>query len=48
MHMGSQIDKLLEKYWKGETSLEEEQIIKAHFKSAPSSSRRWDVFPLLI
>lgn len=36
MHMGSQIDKLLEKYWKGETSLEEEQIIKAHFKSAPS------------
>lgn len=36
--MGSQIDNLLEKYWKGETSLEEERQIKAHFKSNPSLS----------
>lgn len=34
--MGSQIDKLLEKYWQGETSLEEEKVIKSHFKSNPA------------
>lgn len=34
--MGSQIDKLLEKYWNGETSLEEEAVIKDHFKKNPS------------
>lgn len=34
--MGSQIDKLLEKYWNGETSLEEEQVIKTYFKSNPA------------
>ncbi|MEO9873127.1 hypothetical protein [Ekhidna sp.] len=34
--MGSQIDKLIEKYWNGETSLEEERVIKSHFKSNPA------------
>ena len=34
--MGSQIDNLLEKYWKGETSLDEEAVIKSHFRSNPS------------
>ena len=36
--MGSQIEDLLEKYWKGETNLEEEKIIKRHFKSNPALS----------
>lgn len=31
--MESQIEKLVDKYWQGETSLEEERIVKAHFKS---------------
>lgn len=34
--MGSQIDELIDKYWEGNTSLEEEQLIKSHFKSSPS------------
>lgn len=34
--MELQIDELLEKYWKGETSLEEERWIKSHYKSNPS------------
>ncbi|GAB4244775.1 MAG: hypothetical protein Tsb0034_23110 [Ekhidna sp.] len=34
--MGSQIDELLEKYWKGETTLEQEKVIKAHFKQNPA------------
>ena len=34
--MGSQIDELLNKYWEGSTSLEEERLIKSHFKSNPS------------
>ncbi len=29
------IDKLLEKYWNGETSLEEEEALKAHFRTSP-------------
>lgn len=34
--MGSQIDNILEKYWKGETTLEEEKLLKTHFKTNPS------------
>ena len=34
--MESQIDELLDKYWKGETSLEEEKLLKGHFKTNPS------------
>ncbi|MBV6645146.1 MAG: hypothetical protein KI790_06840 [Cyclobacteriaceae bacterium] len=32
--MESPIDRLLKKYWSGETTLEEEQIIKAHFRKS--------------
>ncbi|SNT36287.1 hypothetical protein SAMN05421640_3556 [Ekhidna lutea] len=45
--MGSQIDKLLEKYWNGETSLEEEQVIKAHFKSNPALTNEGHYFRYL-
>lgn len=31
-----EIDRLLEKYWQGETSIEEEKIIKSHFASNSS------------
>ena len=34
--MGSQIDKLMEKYWAGTTSLQEEEEIKVYFKENPS------------
>ena len=34
--MESQIDELLNKYWKGESSLEEEKLLKGHFKENPS------------
>ena len=34
--MGSQIDKLMEKYWAGTTSLQEEEEIKGYFKENPS------------
>lgn len=34
--MESQIDELIEKYWEGNTSLEEEKQIKAYFKENPS------------
>lgn len=34
--MESRIEALLEKYWAGETSIEEEQQLKAHFKKNPS------------
>ncbi len=34
--MESQIDELLEKYWGGETNLEEEKILKSHFKNNPA------------
>ena len=45
--MGSQIDKLLEKYWKGETSLEEEKAIKSHFKSNPALTNEGHYFRYL-
>ena len=34
--MGSQIDKLMEKYWAGTTSLKEEEEIKDFYKKNPS------------
>jgi hypothetical protein len=34
--MGSQIDKLLEKYWNGTTTLKEEEELKAFYKKNPS------------
>ncbi|MEM6737480.1 MAG: hypothetical protein AAGC64_10120 [Bacteroidota bacterium] len=34
-----QINELLEKYWNGETSLEEEQRIKSHFVSNPELTK---------
>lgn len=45
--MGSQIDDLLEKYWKGETSLEEEKVIKSHFKSNPALTEDGSYFRFL-
>lgn len=45
--MGSQIDKLLEKYWNGETSLEEEKVVKAHFKSNLSLTNEGRYFHFL-
>ncbi len=45
--MGSQIDKLLEKYWNGETSLEEEKVIKSHFKSNPALNNESHYFRFL-
>jgi hypothetical protein len=32
--MGSRIDELLEKYWQGETTLQEEKELKEHFKAS--------------
>lgn len=45
--MGSQIDKLLEKYWNGETSLEEERMIKDHFRKNPALSSESHYFRYL-
>ncbi|WP_425392324.1 hypothetical protein [Ekhidna sp.] len=45
--MGSQIDKLLEKYWNGETSLEEEKMLKKHFKSNPALTNESHYFRYL-
>lgn len=45
--MGSQIDKLLEKYWNGETNLEEEKVIKSHFKSNPALNNEGHYFRFL-
>ena len=45
--MGSQIDELLEKYWNGETSLEEEKVLKKHFKSNPALSNESHYFRYL-
>ncbi|NQZ77219.1 MAG: hypothetical protein HRT61_14130 [Ekhidna sp.] len=45
--MGSQIDKLLEKYWNGETSLEEETLIKEHFKKNPALGNEGQYFRYL-
>ena len=35
--MESQIEKLKQKYWEGETSVEEERILKEHLKEADSN-----------
>lgn len=45
--MESQIEKLVTKYWKGETSLEEERVVKAHFKSNPSLTSNGNYFRYL-
>lgn len=45
--MESQIDKLLEKYWKGETTLDEEKVIKAHFRNNPALSNESHYFRYL-
>ena len=45
--MESRIDELLEKYWKGSTTLEEERIIKAHFASNPSIEENGKYFRFL-
>jgi len=45
--MGSQIDNLLERYWNGDTTLEEEAVIKTYFKSNPSLSNDGTYFRYL-
>ncbi|MFK7951542.1 MAG: hypothetical protein AB8B73_01750 [Ekhidna sp.] len=45
--MESQIEELIDKYWKGETSLEEEQIVKNHFKSNPALTNESNYFRAL-
>ena len=45
--MGSQIDELLNKYWNGETSLQEERLIKSHFKANPSLTNDGHYFKYL-
>ncbi len=45
--MESQIEELLHKYWEGETSLEQEQLIKSYFKSNPSLSHEGHYFRYL-
>ena len=47
MLMGSQIDELLEKYWDGQTNLEEEKEIKSYFKSNPSLNNESHYFRYL-
>ena len=47
MLMGSQIDELIEKYWRGDTSLEEEQTIKLHFGQNPSLTNDGNYFRYL-
>lgn len=45
--MGSPIEELKEKYWKGETTLDEEKQLKQHFRSSPALSKESDYFRLL-
>ena len=45
--MESQIEGLVDKYWKGETSLEEEKIVKEHFKSNPALTNESNYFRAL-
>ncbi len=45
--MESPIDKILERYWKGETSLDEEKKIKEHFRSSPGLSKESGYFRTL-
>ena len=44
MHMDSQIKKLKEKYWAGETSPAEEKELKAYFSSHPSPDAEAKMF----
>ncbi len=45
--MESPIEKLIEKYWNGETTLEEENRVKSHFKNNPALSNESDYFRFL-
>jgi len=45
--MESQIEQLLEKYWNGETSLEEEKKLKIYFQSNPSLTEEGHYFRYL-
>lgn len=45
--MESPIEKLIEKYWSGETTLDEEQQVKQHFKTSPALSKESDFFRFL-
>ncbi len=47
MLMGSRINEFLEKYWNGETSLEEEKLIKAHFSANPALTNEGHYFRYL-
>ncbi|MEM6831502.1 MAG: hypothetical protein AAGA66_17870 [Bacteroidota bacterium] len=45
--MESSIEQLLEKYWKGETSLDEERVVKKYFQQNPTLSKEADYFRFL-
>lgn len=45
--MESPIEKLIEKYWTGETTRDEEKQIKKHFKTSPALSKESDYFRFL-
>ena len=47
MLMESPIEQLIEKYWNGETTLEEEKRVKSHFKTNPALSNESDYFRFL-
>jgi len=47
MLMGSQINDLLERYWAGQTSLDEERQIKAFYRSNPSLTHEGNYFRFL-
>lgn len=47
MLMESPIEQLIEKYWNGETTLDEEKRVKDHFKSNPALSKESDYFRFL-
>jgi hypothetical protein len=44
--MDLQTEQLLEKYWRGETSVAEEQLIKAYFQQHPDESMEGQYFGL--
>ena len=45
--MESQIEELLDKYWAGETSIEEERLLKEHFRKNPSLTNEGTYFRAL-
>ena len=47
MLMESPIEQLIDKYWNGETTLEEERRVKEHFKNNPLLSRESEYFRFL-